>query len=670
MNLKEELQTIRPASNKDRTYFMAVLRKARLLRHRLFIALPLALCLFFLFPAISLAHAVLLRSDPAQDAVLNTAPSQVRMWFSEDLNPTFSTAAVVNGRNQRVDLHNAHVSPDNPQEMDISLQANLPPAVYVVIWRTQSADDGHILVGSFIFSVAEPDGTVPKLSGGVVPGQNILGSSSFSSGSSSGQLDGPAFFSFIMVTLVDLGVVFWVGAQLWRTFVSQLTDTEDQEQLMIERQTEYRFERFFALPTLLVLLLANVGVLVGQALSLTGGNPGQALSPALLSGLVADGHFGTYWIMREIVIILAIIVAAYTVLFKGRAQSIDSLITWLNLLLGLALLIAVTLSGHAAAASPDLLIYAVLVDWLHLLAASLWIGGMLFIALIYLPVLKGRSLSERAGSLLTVLPRFSPLAITGVIIMAVSGPFNAAVHMTSIEQVIATAYGRTLVVKALLVGLLLFTSAIHVGLYRPRLAKDYRKYALARDDGPRGETSEAEQSERPIHRTDEVKQLEAQVARQTRRLTSTLRWEPLLGVGVLLCTGLLNVFGGTLQPPAPPAPPAPAKPHPFVATVKTSDNKFSIDLNVNPNTFGTNVFTVTVRDAATGKVDTNVGVSVYTTMLDMDMGTQANNLQPDGKGHFSAQGDLSMPGRWQLRIEIRTPDNTLHEAKVDMLTPS
>ena len=65
-----------------------------------------------------------------------------------------------------------------------------------------------------------------------------------------------------------------------------------------------------------------------------------------------------------------------------------------------------------------------------------------------------------------------------------------------------------------------------------------------------------------------------------------------------------------------------------------------------------------------------MGVSLYTTMLDMDMGTDNVNLLPDGKGHFAASGDLSMAGNWQLRIQIRTPDNMLHEAKVQFVVPS
>ena len=53
----------------------------------------------------------------------------------------------------------------------------------------------------------------------------------------------------------------------------------------------------------------------------------------------------------------------------------------------------------------------------------------------------------------------------------------------------------------------------------------------------------------------------------------------------------------------------------------------------------------------------------------MDMGTDTINLQADGNGHFSGSGDLTMPGNWGIRIQIRTPDANLHEASVKLVTP-
>src|SRR2546430_14729209 len=112
---------------------------------RWLVAALFALFLALVFPGVSSAHAVLLRSDPAQDAILRVAPKQVRMWFSENLGPSFSSAEVLNAANQqRVDRHDSHVSPSDTREMDVSLPPALSPGVYAVIWRSFSSDDGHI----------------------------------------------------------------------------------------------------------------------------------------------------------------------------------------------------------------------------------------------------------------------------------------------------------------------------------------------------------------------------------------------------------------------------------------------------------------------------------------------------------------------------------------------
>jgi copper transport protein len=659
----------------------------RVTTHRfLMLALPLALGLTLMFPAIASAHAILLRSDPAKDSVLSIPPRGVRMWFSEDLNPAFTTAVVINGANERVDNHDAHISPNDTKEMDLTLKPNLPPAAYIVVYRTQSAVDGHILRGSFIFSVARPDGTVPALGPGTNPGQNLLGGSS-TTGSSTGQFDGPTLFSLIMITLVELGAIFWVGAQLWINFVLSISAEQHAEERPINERVQQRFERRFSLPTLFILLLANIGVLVGQALNLTGGDWVGAFSPQLLAGLATGGRFGTYWLLRELVILVAIVLSLYMLWRKQRPPLVNRLLPLMNLFLGLVLFIAITMSGHAAATSSNVLVYSIIFDWLHLLAAALWVGGMMYIATVYLPVLGKFSLVERTRSLLTVIPYFSPLAVAGVLIMAVTGPFNATFRLSSWDQFLTTAYGRTLVIKILLVGGLLLTSAIHVGLLRPRLRKEYKKYnyitqrlrsqqmaAAASNrvvmlDGQQASTSTAEIDHSTKTIIQQVKLREERLAKGTLRLMKILRWEPMLGVGVLVCVGLLNVFGGTLLPTTAAQPQTGGQAKPFNTSIQTTDAKFTVTLNINPNRFGTNVFMVSVVDNSTHAPTTNVGVSLYTTMLDMDMGTDSINLPPDGKGHFTSNGDLSMGGHWQVRIQIRTPDNTLHEAKVDFFTP-
>src|SRR5437879_10108666 len=114
----------------------------------LFLALFLAVGVFFLFPGKSEAHAILLRSDPARDAVLPRAPGRVRLWFSEDLNSSLSTAFVANETNTHVDLGNARVVITDPTESDLTLKSALKPSVYTVVYRSVAHDDEPILTGS------------------------------------------------------------------------------------------------------------------------------------------------------------------------------------------------------------------------------------------------------------------------------------------------------------------------------------------------------------------------------------------------------------------------------------------------------------------------------------------------------------------------------------------
>ena len=193
-----------------------------------------------------------------------------------------------------------------------------------------------------------------------------------------GQFDGPTVFNLIMITLVELGAIFWMGAQLWINFVLSISSETHSEERATNERSQRRFERYFSLPTLIVLFLANIGVLIGQALNLTGGDLASAISPTLLVELATSGRFGIYWMMREVVIVLAIILAIYMILQQQRSRITKTALPIANLVLASALLIAITMSGHAAAVNPNIVSYAIVIDWLHLLAASLWVGGMMY----------------------------------------------------------------------------------------------------------------------------------------------------------------------------------------------------------------------------------------------------------------------------------------------------
>src|SRR5215218_9853723 len=98
------------------------------------------------------AHAAYERSDPAASAILERAPTQVRIWFSEAPEPRFSEVEVLDGTRRRVDRGDLSAVPGEPRALAIGLN-DLPPGTYTVAWKALSAVDGHTTRGAFPFTV-------------------------------------------------------------------------------------------------------------------------------------------------------------------------------------------------------------------------------------------------------------------------------------------------------------------------------------------------------------------------------------------------------------------------------------------------------------------------------------------------------------------------------------
>ncbi|MFZ1057967.1 MAG: copper resistance CopC family protein [Candidatus Rokuibacteriota bacterium] len=98
------------------------------------------------------AHSFLDRADPRAGSTVKTAPAQVRIWFTESLEPAFSSVRVLDEAGRRVDKGDGHVDPSNLKLLRVSLPP-LPPGTYKVIWRVLSVDS-HVTEGDFTFRVA------------------------------------------------------------------------------------------------------------------------------------------------------------------------------------------------------------------------------------------------------------------------------------------------------------------------------------------------------------------------------------------------------------------------------------------------------------------------------------------------------------------------------------
>ena len=102
-------------------------------------------------PATALAHTHLDHSSPAGGSTVATAPEQVVLWFTETLEPAFSTIEVRDTEGVAVHAGKATVDPANRMQMRVPLKP-LTPGTYKVIWRVLSVDT-HREQGNFTFRV-------------------------------------------------------------------------------------------------------------------------------------------------------------------------------------------------------------------------------------------------------------------------------------------------------------------------------------------------------------------------------------------------------------------------------------------------------------------------------------------------------------------------------------
>ncbi len=109
-----------------------------------------------------------------------------------------------------------------------------------------------------------------------------------------------------------------------------------------------------------------------------------------------------------------------------------------------------------------------ILTWIHLVAAAIWVGGSIFIGIVFSPILKTitTSTEERIQIMIKVGKRFNKVAIPSLIILMITGLYNSHLLLSKPDLLMATSYGQFLTIKIVLVIALIITYAIHVRVIR------------------------------------------------------------------------------------------------------------------------------------------------------------------------------------------------------------
>jgi copper transport protein len=573
-------------------------------------AVLVAALVLVLTPARADAHAELLSTEPASGEQLDTPPDRVVLHFSEAVSLTDDTLQVLDATGEPVD----HGEPEHPDGQGASVAVTVPPdladGAYVVAWRVVSSDS-HPIGGAFTFRVGaaaaapvDDQALIADVLGGSRDGDQALG----------------AVYGVVRF-LAFGGLTVLVGSLLFLAF------------LWPAGQDDRRARRVVATGWC-VSLVATVLTIPLQAAYVAGGTLGDVLDPSLAADELGV-RTGRVWAAR-----LALLLALGALLWLVRRPREARWNGGVLAALGLALLVTVSLTGHAV--SGDLVPLAFVTDVVHLGGVSVWLGGLtvMVAALLRLgaPSSAGDD-DDPAGAVETVVGRFSQVAFVAVVTIVASGAIQGWRQVGSYDALLETTYGQLLVIKVLLVGGMLVGAAFSRSWIRQRAAA--RTAALALSPGPGAVATSADGGR----------------ARLTV-LHRSVGAEVALAVGVLAVTALLvNAVPGETA--------AGDGGGPYATTLTGEDLSVSVD--VDPAAVGPVDIHVYVNDRAGAPLQPEE-LTLSLTLPERDLGPIDVPMVAYGSGHYSADGaEIPLAGDWDMEVVVRTSD--IDQTRLDTVVP-
>jgi copper transport protein len=383
-------------------------------------ALAVACVAALLAPAAASAHATMMGSTPAEQGRVEAAPTEVLLRFDQSVTAP-PDGIVVFGMDGRK-VSGAVTQSADGTVVRTPVHGLEPGEWYTVRWRELSAD-GHVGTGVFTFGV----GVEPP------PPTEAVGASGMT------WRDDVARWALFASLALLLGVV---GIRL----------------LVLPRVVDARVERrVHALGVLGAVLALNAGIAgfvirSANALQVSGVD----LLYADLSPFAEETRFGLAFLATTLGfgVCLTILVVAWAL---DRSE-----LRWPAFLLAVALVWGYPLSGHQAT-EPNASALGQVADWVHLVTAMLWVGGVLTLALVVWPLAPDL---RRAAFL-----RFSRIAVVLIGVLVVAGTVVAIERLPAVADLWETRYGQVLLVKLALVLLALAWGGFHHRVVRPRLER-------------------------------------------------------------------------------------------------------------------------------------------------------------------------------------------------------
>ncbi|MBI5377966.1 MAG: CopD family protein [Thaumarchaeota archaeon] len=528
------------------------------------------------------AHPEIISSDPAQSSSVSSGIDQIVIHYSETVEIGFSAIKVFDSNGNQIDNKDTKYIGN-----ESTLVVTTPPlkdGVYTVTSKVLSKIDGHLVDGAFVFGVGNVSVPPPKP-------HDITDSIYFP--------EAGARFPGIVGQVMVLGSVI-SSIAIWSAMRKKKMIKENLSEL--QKFYQSRFSSVTGIGLFLV-FASNILMLVVQTLRL------QTSASAVL-----QTSFGSVWIIR---MVITVVLLAVWFLMENRSNVSNKKQI---LLLGLSLILigTTTIIGHGAASEQ---LSAIIIDYVHNLIASVWIGGVIFFGFILLPILSKLDGNKKELITLLAIPRFSLMIVISLGILVITGPTLLWLLEDDVTLLTQSSYGFLIMGK---IGVASIMAAIG----------GYNQFKIQKS------------AERDI---------KSNTVNVHRKLGRSLKTEAVLGVILL---GLVALLTNSSLPTSQAQQTQVQQVTNGFQTSEFSENA-RFDINIEPFTSGSNTIVISVFDSD-GNLLTDIdGLKVKVSnpqrnIAPIDIPT---NKVSDNKNEYQGNLTFGFSGNWNVEIEAKRKDH-------------
>jgi len=376
-----------------------------------------------------------------------TFPSRISILFSERPDPNVSYIRITNSEGKRVDNNDFKITGEYGREATVTVNKNLVrEGIYSLSWSTLSLDDGHVARGTYVVGVGQTPASNTHIEN--VTENNIVYSPVIA----------------IIKAPIIIGQVYFLGfvfsqILIWKDIRGQGVRN------IIDIISMRKFTIFIILFSIAIGVAATLIPII-QSLIISQTQSEYMKNLVLL-------YFGTtngqVWMIRIIICaIIAFVAYYYASVIKNKTNESSSptdmskrkILLYFLLISTIIFIATNSITSHSASVGT-LSQLGILADFVHSTAVSIWIGGLMYILYVVFSnvftISKNISgkvhdiYSQPKSIILLILSRFSIISTICVGVVGITGLSLAWLHIQTMDELVFSDYGRTLIVKLSLV---------------------------------------------------------------------------------------------------------------------------------------------------------------------------------------------------------------------------